>query len=391
VWCFVFVLSVTAAGAQSLYDKAVIDLTSANLLEVAVALDDSWEFYPSALLTPGRFALSSGLVRMPHLWNLEKDRYEVAAYHTQVLLPPEAVNKPLAILMPDVYCSYELWVNGKLLSSNGKVSAEKRSAKPQWLPRCVSFTSPSAKVDIIINVSGHFHDRRGIGKLIYLGSDASLTPYARRTQRMEEVLFVSLIVLTLLFAMLWLRWRHTPLMFFALLCLSWAFRSAFSNNYLAVQWFHDLNWYAVVRVEYISLYLTTLFGLLFVSSLFPDDVNRTFQGFYMFFTIVFTVFTLVTEPLVFTGFVQLYLAFASLLVVTSLITLVKAFINARENVQYYIASYVFGIGLFGYVIVAYERAVELNEIVFNVGFFLLFAGTGAVLIVLTKKKVAGNR
>jgi hypothetical protein len=154
-----------------------------------------------------------------------------------------------------------------------------------------------------------------------------------------------------------------------------------------VQWFHDLNWYAVVRVEYISLYLTTLFGLLFVSSLFPDDVNRTFQGFYIFFTIVFTVFTLVTEPIVFTGFVQLYLAFASLLVVTSLITLVKAFINARAHVHYYIASYLFGIGLFGYVIVAYERAVELNEIVFNVGFFLLFAGTGAVLIALTKKKV----
>lgn len=171
-------------------------------------------------------------------------------------------------------------------------------------------------------------------------------------------------------------------MLYSLLCLSWIIRAAFSNHYQIVQWFQDINWYLVVRTEYISLYLSTLFGSLLVGSLFPREVSKVFRAIYIVASIGFTLFTLLVSPLLFTAYVQLYLGLSSALLLSILVIVTRAYSVSREGATLVLIAAFFGVAMFGYVIMAYQGVFPMSELFFNTGFLLQFILT---LIAIDKR------
>lgn len=359
-------------------------LSNGQLTWGPYALNGYWEFYPNELIGSADMvnSLTKSLIEVPSWWTNEsgKPSIQSATYRLKVVLPEKDRSASLALTMPDVYCSYDLWLNGKKLGQNGVVGKTKEESMPQWKPDTYAFKSDRDTLEIILHLSNFYHHRTGINKPILLGQADQLIQRERRIETSNTIMLAGLAFLVLVAIVFYLRLKSAPLLFYILLCLSWIMRSAFSNHYQVTQWFPDINWYLIVRTEYISLYMATLFGSLLVGSLFPRDVNRAFHIFFIVAGVCFTVFTLIVPPSVFTTFVQLYLGLSTILLTYILVIIIKAYTESREGAGFLLITALFAVGIFGYVILSYQGVFELDELVFNIGFLTQFILTLATVI-----------
>ncbi len=97
------------------------------------------------------------------------------------------------------------------------------------------------------------------------------------------------------------------MIYFSLLCITWAVRSIFSNDYLVTQVYPGLDWNVLVRVEYLTLYLTMMWAILFLCGLFKNEGNRVMKYLLVAFNCGFAIYTLLVDPIEFTKLLPLYL------------------------------------------------------------------------------------
>lgn len=365
------------AEAQSpVIANGLLNIPSESLKEKMIALDGYWAFYPNELVDPAGISdeRSVTYINVPHWWK-ENDNAVPVQYGTYLLkmvMHEEDISHSWAIYMPDVYSSYTLFVDGQEIGSNGKVGTDKEHSVPQWKPETYLFTPQQDTTEIVIHISNFHHHRTGIRERIYVGDSKVLQAKKNRTEASNTLLFFGLMIFGAVSVVLYGIKRNPAFLFYALLCVSWAIRSIFSNFYLAVQWFPDINWTVLVIVEYISLYSSTLFGALLVGSLFPSETKKPVHYFFIIACACFTFFTLVASPVIFTRFVHVYLGLSTVLLIAIMMILFKAYIESRQGATFLIICTLIGVLMFGYVILAYEGLFELNELFFNTGFLGLF-------------------
>jgi hypothetical protein len=379
-----FLLIIVPLLATGQVEEGIINLRSASLSENPIALDGQWKFYANRFIdAQAGYQGPAPTIEVPSWWDASSTEGNVqyASYKLTVLLSKEDLQKELAIKMPQVYSSYALWVNGTLVGSNGKVGTSKSEAHPQWKPDAYSFTPAKDTLTIVIHLSNFFHNRSGINESILLGDAETIISKEKQASISGTLLFVSLWVFAFFSLTIYLftKNKDLALIYYSLLCIAWSFRSIFSNYYLAVQWVPDINWALSVRIEYITLYLSTLFGSLVIGRLFPRDVNKVFRTIYVICCLLFTVFTLLTPPLLFTKFVQLYIGLSAILLISIAVIITKAYIESRQGLNYLLICLILAVVMFAYVIFSYEGLFELNEIIFNTGFFTLFLLSGIAM------------
>src|SRR5690606_5111439 len=143
-------------------------------------------------------------------------------------------------------------------------------------------------------------------------------------------------------------------LFYSLLCLSWALRSTFSDLYPITMFYPDFNWTLMVRIEYISLFLIMIFSVLFLNHLFPEVSNPLFEYTMVGISILFILFTLVTDPTVFTRWLILYLIAAILLLCYGVVVIARAVYNENKGGFPLVIGVILIVLLTGYNIIAYE-------------------------------------
>jgi hypothetical protein len=295
----------------------------------------------------------------------------------------------LAISMPAILCAYDVWVNDKMIGQCGRVGETKQSTSPQWRPSTYSFTTTQDTLEVVLHLSNFHHARTGIQDPILFGVSDPLMKNKANIELLNTILLAGLIILSLCALVFYLAYRKKGMLLYALFCLSWALRAAFSNHYQFIQWFPDFSWVIAVKIEYITIYLSTFFGCLLMVHLFPRDVNnKMFPRFILGASAFFTLFTLATPPVVFTKFVQLYTALSALLLIGMLAILVRCYMRSRGGSEIITLATFLAVIIFGYVILAYEGVFELNVVVYNIAFLFLFAFIGlAVSIRMNKMRV----
>ena len=93
-----------------------------------VRLNGQWEFYWDKMLKPSDFITGKYKPdyygKVPSYWteypqdSVNTDKFGYATYRLRVLLPP-GYNDPLAVDVPVFDSSYDIYIDGKLLGSNG--------------------------------------------------------------------------------------------------------------------------------------------------------------------------------------------------------------------------------------------------------------------------------
>ncbi len=364
------------APRETSTQEALFIVPQGQLAKQPIDLKGIWEFYPNELIESNGFLDKSNqtFVIVPSWWAEEEGKSSVqyGTYRLKVLMASADQQQSLALEMPDVYCAYELWLNGELVGQNGIVGRTKETSKPQWKPETYFFKQNKDTLEIVVKLSNFYHYRTGINNPLVLGSAEHLKKDGQRTEISNFILLAGLTILGLIGIVLYFMRSSIQYVLYSLLCFSWVVRAAFSNHYQIVQWFEDINWHFLVRTEYISLYLSTLFGSLLVGSLFPKEVSKVFRIIYIIACFSFTVFTLGFSPMLFTTYIQLYLGLSSILLLSIIVIVARAYSESREGVTLILAAAAMAVAMFGYVIMAYQGLFSLNDMFFNIGFLLMF-------------------
>jgi hypothetical protein len=375
-------------SAQTVYARqGVIDLKTWNFQDQGTAnLTGEWEFYMSELVLPSEFSAQAkppqDYIDFPATWNeLSKglrpgDGY--ATYRVKVILPSA---DSYALELPHFYSNYNLWINAKLIASNGKVGTSENNSIPQWLPQTVTFKTETDTIDIVIQTSNFHHAKGGVRESILLGVPKHLNFKRQIAITSSLVMVCTLIVISVAFLFVFLFSKSDKsVLYFAALCITWAVRSMFSNKYVFNSFVPEFPWEASVKIEYITLYMTMIWAILFLASLFKSDVNVVFKYLLVVCNVIFISVTLFFKATLYTQFLPVYLSFCGFLLIYIIYILIRAVVYERQGVWLLITCVFLGVILFSYDLIAYEGFATFNPVIINFGYFLMFMLMGLCLL-----------
>lgn len=341
------------------------------------ALTGSSHFYKGKLLSPAECKTNPGeVVNFPELWKFnetETAQTGVATYFISVLLP-KLEDHTIGLGLPQMYCSYRLWANGKVIAENGTVGMTAEETQPLWRPQTVYFENVSDTLELVLQIANFHHSKGGVKEPLYLGSTSQMK--LKRGLAVASNLGEFLALLSLGGFFLYIYLKRVPkkvAFYFALLCLTWSLRSLFSNLYLPISFFPGFNWSLMVRIEYITLYLTMMWAILFVSELFDYEANIFAKYAFVLCNFLFTLFTIFAAPKVFTLWLNLYLSASAALLLYIGFTVIRAWVNERVGSGLITISIILGLNIFAYDIFVYEGFSSYDPVIFAVGYITIFA------------------
>jgi hypothetical protein len=372
--------------AQSLFARrGLMDLRKFDFSQQGnVILSGEWEMYMSQLISPAQFANNVNgprdYVNFPSTWNENSKSLRpgngYATYHLIMLVRPQH----LAFEIPHFYSNYNFWINDQVVANNGHVAATEQESAPQWLPQTVYYTAVKDTLHLVIQISNFHHAKGGLRENIILGTPAKLKLKRQVNVASNVFLFCWLSVVSLLFIFVFVFVKkETSSLYFAGLCFTWALRSMFSNLYVATSLIPELPWELCVKIEYIALYLTMIWAIFFLASIFPQDVNRMFKFFFAGFNLIFIGFTLFTSAAVYTQFLPVYLSFCLILLLYVIYVLIHAVVYERHGVWLIVSCIVLGVVIFAYDLIAYEGFASFNGVIIYVGYLVMFTLMGLCL------------
>src|SRR5690349_17502706 len=173
--------------------KGILDLRSVNLNEQSIPLTGEFKFYWRRLLQPGESANTPpDYVAYPSLWNkiqLHGQTLPVEGYATYSLTIFLPENRPrLALLMPDVYCSYRLFINDSLLLSNGRPDTSVQTAIPFWSTQTTVLPPSSDTLHLLLQVANFWHSKGGTYKQPLIGKSDTLSLNLQRDKAYDLLL-----------------------------------------------------------------------------------------------------------------------------------------------------------------------------------------------------------
>jgi hypothetical protein len=367
-------LLVPIAKAQQKAEKGLLDARIFDFSNHRLSLDGEWGWVDDELLDPQQLAdRQLAWVPFPRTWNdtrVNRNGQGVATYRLRVLLPPDQRN--FAIELPQIYSSYRIWVNDRPLGANGVPATSAEACQPQWLPQTLYFEARDS-VQIVLQIANFHHHLGGCKEPLYLGGASTMAMKHTIAKGSKIIESGALAVMAVAFVVIYLLYgRKKIVIYFSLLCLTWAIRSVFSNDYLFITFFPDFDWATMVRIEYITLYLTMIWAILFLSRLFANEGSQIIKYILVTVNSVYVAFTLFNQPIYFTKMLAAYLVTSGILLLYGGVIVVRALINERTGSTFLILSTLLAIFVFAYDIVTYEGFFSYNSILFSTGYLIIF-------------------
>ena len=230
-----------------------------------ISLDGDWEFYDNQLLTPGDFKKDSNkkpddYIMVPGAWNNQniKSGKFTGQYGTYRLT---ITNCPgydlLALRVWGASSSYLLWVNDRLVASNGKVSSNRDSVIAKEIPQVEIFQKAADdSLQIVIQVSNFFHAKGGLRSSIDFGRQEDLVRQ-RDNDRLIESFFAGVLFILFIYHLLifLLNRKEIASLWFALLCLISTIRILVTGEHILYTTFPDFPFSIGMRMEYLTVTL----------------------------------------------------------------------------------------------------------------------------------------
>lgn len=359
--------------------KGVLDLSDWNPQNSSIELNGEWAFYWEQLIKPGEFKDSDKYeyVEFPHLWKDFTNNsgtlgsFGYATYSLSLMLP--VTDEILAFQFHDFYTAYEFYLNGELLASNGVVGNSSERSVPQWLPQTVPFEAKKDTNEIVILISNFDHSKGGLVIPVVLGKAETLTAEREKLIGIDLLLTGALIMGGLFFMGLFLFGRHNKaVLYFSLFCLIYSYRIIGTGEYFLHSIFPDLSWYLAVRLEYITLFLSPFFFILFIQAVYPNETNRWAVNILKTFSIILTLITIFFSSNVFTYLIVPFFVVLLLYILYGTWVFVLAAYRKREGSLYAIISIVVLFTVFVLQIFNYLGYLPAYIYAFFIGYVLFF-------------------
>lgn len=264
--------------------KGVMDLTYWDFQEKGpLSLNGEWEFYWHQLRTPQTFhepALRENptYINVPFVWNSQQINHQFLSnigygtYRLTILLAPKEVHTLKAIYISGVATAYKLWINGECYDSNGTVGTSREKMVAKEYAKVVYFQPTSTTVELVLQVSNFVQRKGGIWDKIQLGNEADIMLMRDEKVAYQSLIFGALSIMGIYHMILYLfRRKDRAPLYLGMICLLISLRDFLLGETLLVRFFPNLDWEIAVKMEYLSVYISVLFILLLVNSIFPGE------------------------------------------------------------------------------------------------------------------------
>ncbi len=281
--CFLAVLLAFSGVGERLRAQSVeigvINLSGNSFKSKTYTLNGTWNFYPEQLLEPEQFDtldLEPIPILVPGLWHKQADKRISSAkfgtYRMTFFLPDETI---YALNINRIQSAYKLWVNGELITEQGKVSSQKETAKPFWSARNFTFDARFGENEIVLQVSNFHHKKSGIEQPLHIGKPEVLSEWAWFITGTDVFLVGVLFIMGVYHLGLYFtRRRDLSSLYYALTMFFSASFSGTVGEILFTKLWYDFDWSLLVKINYISNYLRLIAFVLFIGTVFSEVTNR---------------------------------------------------------------------------------------------------------------------
>lgn len=373
----VLISACSFSPAEAVTDKpvaanGVLDLTDWNWEQDGiVSLDGQWEFYWQELLTPEDFQKTSTtakkeLITVPMAWNkyvINGEQLSGDGYATYRLLINTPKDQILGIKIPRIFTSYNFWVNGELITSNGKVAINKDQMIPQYLPKVKYIKPETDTMELVIQVANFRHRSGGILESLLIGPETQISEQRIRTLALELFLFGSLFIIGFYHLGLFIfRTKDRSTFYFGLYSLLISIRTLLVGEIFFIHLFPGFSWEIAHKLQTLSYYLGVPLLFMFLKSIFPNDISSRINNFIQAFGLSFALLVLLTSAKIFTQFNSIYQLFTLTLVIPyCLYFLFSVCYKKREG------SYLIGAGVLVLILFTINDIVFLSVILNDSG------------------------
>ncbi|MTI95545.1 MAG: response regulator [Firmicutes bacterium] len=261
-------------------DQGAIDLSNwTSAQQGLINLNGEWEFYWEKLLTYEHFRNGTRqpdlLVEVPKVWNsydLNGENLPGFGYATYRLKVRNAyAGQQMAIRMPTVSTAYSLYINDLLIASNGRVSTNQESYRPEYRPVAAQFTVPSSDFDIILQVTNYSYARGGAWYPVYLGSANDVVSYDRTIGYKDMFLIGAFLIMALYYLCIYLmHMEYRSSLYFSIMCLIAIARTSIYGDYIIDRILPGDSYHIILIIDYFTAIWAPIALLLLLGELFPD-------------------------------------------------------------------------------------------------------------------------
>jgi len=371
-------ISLLASGERPTKNLPLIEKGELNLTDWdfeqdgTFALDGEWIFYRSRLINPEDFPVKipASYKTFPGLWQGD-DVIGYATYRLKIKL--HAPKDVLALSIPDFYTSYKLWLNGEPFTENGVVGKNKEDSKPYWLPITKSFDYHTDELDIVLQVSNFDHSKGGCSQSILIGTSDQLFREREQNVGMDALLTGALIMGGLFFLGLFLFGRENKaVLYFAMFCLTYSYRIIGTGQYYFHNLFPNIDWEITIRLEYLTLFLSSYFFMVFIQQVYPRETSKLLANIFKVITTFLVFITIVTPATIFTFTITPFFVILLVYLLYGTYIFIYAAYNKRDGSNYAVISILIMFIVISLHIFNYLGYIPMYPHIYFVGYILFF-------------------
>ncbi|MHA4894430.1 ATP-binding protein [Pedobacter sp. PWIIR3] len=347
--------------------NGVIDLRKESF-EEPIELRGTWGFYWSMLVAPeDSVTVPPQYVKFPSRWTDYKSwerklpAFGYASYKVKLLLPKS--DETLRIAMPETYTAYALFINGKPVATNGKVSISSEKFVPHWEYKAFDVPRNTEELIILLQISNFVHSKGGISKPLVIGKKFDIELERRSAEAIDFILFGCLIMGSLFFLGLFILGnRDKAILMFAIYSTVYSYRIIGVDDYVLHTVFPNLDWYIAIRMEYMSLFLSIGLFALYTKYLYPLETNKKIIEIVSIVCFTFALATLCISPIFFTQLINPFLIVTIFCLVYVPVIYTIAYIKKRPGSIYTLLSSLALIPAFAITLLHYWGIIGSHQI-----------------------------
>ena len=358
--------------------KGLLDLRSQSIEKEEISFSGEWALYWHQLLTPDSLPYFKPVyTSFPSLWQhttvngktLPSKGY--ATYALTVLLPHN--DKRLAIKIPDVYSSYRLFVNGKVIAQNGSPGTSAENTQPWWSNEMRSIAAGTDTLRIVWQIANFSHAKGGANQTISIADAESVIYTKDKSTALSFLLTGCLFMGGLFFLGLYIFGRYDKtLLLFSLFCITYSYRIIGADPYSLHTFIEGTPWWITTRLEYLSLYFSEFLFTLYVLHLYPAQAIKVLSSITAIVCALFCISVLILPASIFTMLINVFLGFSLLNILYILYVFGNAVHKKITGSLYSLAGALILMFVFVYIGFAYIKQFKVNEGVVIVGYILFF-------------------
>ncbi|WP_416150295.1 diguanylate cyclase domain-containing protein [Salipaludibacillus sp. HK11] len=332
--------SFTAIGGE-------LDLSEWDSEESLVNLNGQWDLHWNQLLDPTDFKSESKMkqtdvIDIPSVWHTQSldgeplPKEGFATYRLKVSM--NEINEVMGLKIPYMQSNFNLWIDDKLLATNGQVSTNEATSIPEKQPQVVYFSQKNKTFSVTLQISNYNYNTGGLLEPIILGKSENIHHNHLYETILRSILFGILLLSSIYHIGLgFFRMTETYFFYFGAYCLVAAFRYSMVGNVLFTKIFPNIDWNIAMKLDFISLYSHIPLLAMVLFRLYPKQSSKWFTLSTIIVTFFYALLTIFTTAQTYLSFI-VYFQFFMIICVCYGITVVIKSLKAKQDGSYYLIT-----------------------------------------------------